>query len=103
AGGARSALRPGRNPDGARERIRFSFKKEENIGYLASVPGLYLPAVPSYASDPTVLNDPVLKQFDPKMVATLNRAAAKSGSTTQEGATWKINPKGATIQSSLGV
>jgi ABC-type glycerol-3-phosphate transport system substrate-binding protein len=101
--GAHCILKTATNPDGAKELIRFSFKKEENIGYLASVPGLYLPAVPAYASDPTFLNDPVLKQFDPKMVATLNRAASNSGSTIQEGPTWKINPKGATIQSSLVV
>jgi len=101
--GAHCVLKTATNPDGAKELIRFSFKKDENIGYLVSVPGLYLPSVPALASDPTFLNDPVLKQFDPKMVATLNRAAADSGSTIKEGPTWKINPKGGTIQSSLVV
>jgi multiple sugar transport system substrate-binding protein len=101
--GAHCVLKTAANPDGGKELIRFSFKKEENIGYLVSVPGLYLPSVPSLASDPTFLNDPTLKAFDPKMVATMTKAAASSGNSVKEGPTWMINPKGATIQSGLVV
>ena len=99
--GAHCVLKTAANPDGAKEMIRFSFKKDENIGYLVSVPGLYLPSVPGLAADPAFLNDPTLKLFDPKMVATMTRAAANTANMTQEGPTWKINQKGGTIYSSL--
>jgi multiple sugar transport system substrate-binding protein len=101
--GAHCVLKTATNPNGAKELIRFGFKKEEHIGYLVSVPGLYLPPVPALTSDPSFLNDETLKAFDPKMVAMMQRAASSTGSTVQEGATWKINPKGATIQSGLVV
>lgn len=99
--GAHCVLKTATNPDGAKELIRFGFKKDEHIGYLVSVPGLYLPAVPALANDPTFLNDPVLKLFDLKMINTMTKAAASSGNIVQEASNWKINPKGATIASSL--
>jgi len=101
--GAHCVLKTATNPDGAKEMIRFGFKKEEFIGYLVSVPGLYLPSVPGLASDPTFLNEPTLKLFDPKLVGTMTQAAASTANITQEGPNWQINPKGGTIYSSLVV
>lgn len=99
--GAHCVLKTATNPDGAKEMIRFGFKKDEMIGYLVSVPGLYLPSVPGLASDPAFLNDPTLKLFDPKMVDTMTRAAGNSANITQEGPNWQINSKGGTLYSSL--
>jgi multiple sugar transport system substrate-binding protein len=101
--GAHCVLKTASNPDGAKELIRFGFRKDEHVAYLVSVPGLYLPSVPGLASDPTFLNDPVLKAFDPKMVNLMTRAQAGTANTAQEGPTWKINPKGGNIYGSLVV
>jgi ABC-type glycerol-3-phosphate transport system substrate-binding protein len=99
--GAHCVLKQGSNPAGAKELIKFAFKKDQFIKYLASTPGLYAPAVPTFGSDPTYLNDPTLKMFDPKMVSNITAGSLKTANLVQEAPDWKVNPKGATLSSSL--
>ncbi|HLZ21170.1 MAG TPA: extracellular solute-binding protein [Ktedonobacterales bacterium] len=101
--GAHCVLKSAANPQGAKELIRFAFKKDQFIGYLASTPGLYAPVVPSYGSDPAYLADPTLKAFDAKMVSNITTGSQNTANIVQEGSGWQVNPKGATISSSLVV
>jgi ABC-type glycerol-3-phosphate transport system substrate-binding protein len=101
--GAHCVFKAGPNPQGAKELIKFAFKKDQFIGYLASTPGLYAPAVPAFGSDPTYLSNATLKLFDPKMVSNVTTASLSTANIVKEGPTWQVNPKGATLSSSLVV
>jgi ABC-type glycerol-3-phosphate transport system substrate-binding protein len=99
--GAHAVFKAGPNAAGAKELIKLAFAKNEFIAYLASTPGLYAPAVPSFGSDPTYLSDPTLKAFDPKMVTTVTVSSQNTANLVKEGPEWQVNPKGATLTSSL--
>jgi multiple sugar transport system substrate-binding protein len=101
--GAHAVLKSGPNPQGAKELIKFAFKKDQFIAYLASTPGLYAPAVPSFGSDPTYLSNPTLKLYDAKMVSNVTTASLSTANIVKEGPDWQVNPKGATLSSSLVV
>jgi ABC-type glycerol-3-phosphate transport system substrate-binding protein len=101
--GGHCVFKSGPNPQGAKELIKFGFKKDQFISYLTSTPGLYAPAVPSFGSDPAYLNDPTLKLFDPKMVSNITTGSLNTANIVKEAADWQVNPKGATISSSLVV
>jgi ABC-type glycerol-3-phosphate transport system substrate-binding protein len=99
--GAHAVLKAGPNTAGAKELIKFAFAKNEFIAYLASTPGLYAPVVPSFGSDPAYLSDPTLKAFDPKMVTNVTVSSQNTANLVKEGPEWQVNPKGATLTSSL--
>jgi multiple sugar transport system substrate-binding protein len=101
--GGHCVFKAGTNPQGAKELIKFAFKKDQFISYLTSTPGLYAPAVPSLGSDPAYLNEPTLKAFDPKMVSNITTGSLNTANIVKEAADWQVNPKGATLSSSLVV
>jgi multiple sugar transport system substrate-binding protein len=99
--GAHCVFKSATNAQGAKELIKFAFKKDEYIAYLVSTPGLYAPAVPALGSDPAYLGDATLKAFDPKMVSNVTTASLNTANIVKEAANWQVNPKGATLSSSL--
>jgi hypothetical protein len=91
----------GKNQQGAKELAKFSLRKEQVISYMLVTPGTYSPAIPAYADDPSYTGSAVLKQYDPKTVATITEAAKYGVDFLKEGPGWKTNPKSGALSGSL--
>jgi len=63
--------------------------------------GYYGPTIPSYGADPSYTGSPGLKQFDPKLLATMAEAGTSIGDFVRESPGWKFNPKSGTLAGSL--
>jgi len=98
---AHALFKAAKNPQGGKELMKFSMRKEEYISHMLTIPGNYAAVIPAYGSDPSYTNDPVLKAFDPKLVATITEAGKTFGDWLQEGPGWKINPKSGALQGAL--
>jgi len=90
-----------KNPQGAKEMIAFSMTKQQYINWMLTAPGFYISAIPAYQTDPSYTNNDVLKQFDPKLLATFVESGKASADFFKEGPEWKINPKAGTLQGAL--
>jgi ABC-type glycerol-3-phosphate transport system substrate-binding protein len=99
--GAHGLFKGAKNPQGAKELMKFSMRKEQYISYLLVGPGGSNPAIPSYGADPSYIGSPVLKAFDPKMLATMAEGEKSLGDFVKEGPSWKTNGKAGTLTGSL--
>jgi multiple sugar transport system substrate-binding protein len=99
--GAHGLFKSSKTPQGAKELMKFSLRKDQAISYLLKSPGGYNTAIPSYGADPSYTGSPVLKAFDPKLLATIDDGEKNLGDFLKEGPGWKINPKSGTLSGSL--
>jgi multiple sugar transport system substrate-binding protein len=99
--GAHGVLKGGKNPQGAKELIKFSMTKAEYISYLLSGPGGSNPAIPSFSTDPSYIGSTVLKAFDPKLLATMDDGEKGQSDFVKEGPGWRTNAKAGTLSGSL--
>jgi len=98
---AHALFKGAKNPQGAKEMMKFGMRKEQCISYLLITPGSLLPLIPTYGTDPSYTNNAVLKAFDPKMLATFNDSGRDRGDFLNEGPGWKTNPKVGALSGSL--
>jgi len=99
--GAHGLFKGAKNPVGAKELLKFSMRKEQCIALMLTRPGTYAVSIPAYGSDPSYTNDPVLKAFDPTMLANVNDTVKGFGDFLKEGPGWKSNPKAGVLSGSL--
>jgi len=95
------ALFKGKNLAGAKELAKFSMRKDNFITLMRTSPGQYAPAIPSYGADPSYTEDPVLKAYDPKILATIVEMGKYPYDPLKEAPGWKVNPKGGALLNSL--
>jgi multiple sugar transport system substrate-binding protein len=89
-----------KNVQGAKELAKFTLNKEQMISYVLVTAGANVPAVTAYLDDPSYTGSAILKQYDPKMVATMTEATKYYGDFFKEGPAWKNNPKSGTLSAS---
>ena len=99
--GAHGLFKSSKTPQGAKEMMKFSLNKEQFISYLVLGPGQSNPAIPAYGLDPSFTNTPILKAFDPKMLATMDEGQKNLSDFVKEGPGWKTNNKAGTLVGSL--
>ena len=63
-------------------------------------PGTYSAAIPAYGDDPSYTGSALLKQYDPKMAATVTESPKYFGDFFKEGPAWKNNPKSGALSAS---
>jgi len=89
-----------KNIAGAKELAKFSLRKEQVISYMLVTPGTYSAAIPAYGDDPSYTGSALLKQYDPKMAATVTESPKYFGDFFKEGPAWKNNPKSGALSAS---
>ena len=102
-GGAYShgVFKSSKSPQAAKEMVKFSFRKEQYIAWMLTAPGYYSAEIPSYGTDPSYTDSPVLKAFDPKLVATFANSEKNFADFLIEGPGWKSNSKAGALEGSL--
>ena len=98
---AHGVLKGGKNPQGAKDMIKFSMTKAEFIEWILVNPGQSNPVITSFGTDPSYIGSNVLKAFDPKLVATMIEAEKGQIDFVKEGPGWKLNVKAGTLSGSL--
>ena len=98
---AHGVLKGGKNPQGAKDMIKFSVTKAEFIEWILVNPGQSNPVITSFGTDPSYIGSNVLKAFDPKLVATMIEAEKGQIDFVKEGPGWKLNVKAGTLSGSL--
>jgi multiple sugar transport system substrate-binding protein len=98
---AHGVLKSSKSPEAAKEIIKFSMRKEQYIAWMLTTPGYYAAEIPAYGADPSYTGSPVLKAFDPKLLATLADSEKYSFDFLNEGPGWQSNPKAGTLEGSL--
>jgi ABC-type glycerol-3-phosphate transport system substrate-binding protein len=90
-----------KNLQAAKELAKFSLRKEQVLSFMSVTPGFQSPSIPAYPTDPSYSENPVLKAFDPKLLATIAEAGKYSSDLGKEGTGWKINSRSSTLWNSL--
>jgi ABC-type glycerol-3-phosphate transport system substrate-binding protein len=99
--GSHGVFKGSKNLPGAKELAKFSSRKEQMIGYMLTVPGMFSSAIPAYLADSSYTDDKVLKAYDSKLASTVSEASKSTADFLKEGQGWKLNLKSGTLSGSL--